>query len=235
MNVVLENGFNSLIAYYFRMTNFPFLDEYDLKILVDIANMSGIKLNTNANQYISEEIFSQFLNKLDEFVEGTWAKGIIGKTNLSWTYSCEERDSKRIRRLEFYDRFIDAYYDKHACMHKYRFEPKLLVFLNQMMGTDAEVLISKMPNPDTLKKFMTLKKIVLCKTPYNDNFYNNIPSNEYYDSFDDWSRDVETRGIYPQTYDFIEFVEQSILQNNQSTVEENSIKSTPKTLTRIPT
>lgn len=233
MKVNLENGFNSLIAYYFKMTNFKFLDEFDLKILVNLANMCGIELNLDEIQDISTQIFNRFLLRMDEVIDGTWYRGTVGHcTYENWVYNSEECDFKIIKRLSFYDRFVHEYYSCNQGMTVRYFIPKLLEFLDEVIGNDMALLMSRMPNSEVLKKYITLKKIVLCKTPDNSNFYENIPSNYLYDAFDNWERNVETRGIYPKTYKFIETLEQNILQ--LSLVEENKNESGPKTLVKVP-
>lgn len=235
MKVSLENGFNSLIAYYFKMTNFQFLDEFDLKILVNLANMCGIQLNIDDCKDISAEIFNKFLARMDEVISGTWYRGTVGRCDEeNWVYTSEERDFKTIKRLSFYDRFVSEYYSYSEGRNIRCLIPNLLEFLDEIIENDMELLMSRMPKSEVLKKYMTLKKIVLCKTPDNSYFYENIPSNYSYDAFDDWERDIETRGIYPKTYKFIEELEQTILQLNPSLSEENNNESVPKILARVP-
>lgn len=206
MKAELENGINSLIAYYFKMTRFKFLDEYDLRILVDLANVREIHLNVDDN---AEEIFNQFLSKLDDQIDGAWHKGIVGRTDIfRMIYNSEKENVETVKRLQINDNFIQK------CLTTYKEEElqivdELISFLDKVVGSDMNVLISKMPNSDLLKKYMTLKKIVLCKPAFIGDFYKDIPSASYYNSFDDWSDNEQDRGIYPQTYEFLEKVEQA--------------------------
>ena len=228
MNIQLENGINSLIAYYFKETNFKFLDEYDLKILVNLANMCGIQINIDDSKESITNIYSQFLSELDQLIEGTWCKGIVATANSSSTiWTNEKRDFERVYRLQINDRFMRKNLTIEG-QQELQIVPELDDFFNKMIGVDIEILLSRMPNSDLLKKYMTLKKVILCKTPDNEYFYENIPSDILYNSFDDWSINEQDRGIYLETYKFIESLEQKIIwdagQKINSCVSEKSCK-----------
>lgn len=218
----LENGINSLIAYYFKMTNFKFIDEYDLKILLNLANICGIKTDFDDNMDPVHEI-NRFLCKLGNVVQCNSYKGIVAWAFIQGPiYNSEKRKFEEIYRLK-----IDKNLMRKVFTHRgweIKIVPLSISFFDEIIGDDMDILTSKMPDSDLLKKYMTLKKVILCKTPYCDYFYENVASGDLYNSCDDWETDCHTRGIYPQTYQFVEEVEEKFIGSTKQQLGKRLVK-----------
>ena len=218
----LENGINSLIAYYFKMTGFKFIDEYDFKILLDLASICGIQTDFDDNMDPVHEI-AQFLSKLGNVVQGRSYKGIVAWAFIDGPiYNSEKRKFDKIYRLK-----IDKNFTRRVWTHcgfVIKLDSLANSFFDEIIGDDMDILISKMPDSNLLKKYMTLKKVILCKTPCCDFFYENIASDDLYDSFDDWETDCNTRGIYQQTYQFVKDVEEKIIGSTKQQLGKRLVK-----------
>lgn len=177
----LQNGAEALVAYYFKITGHPFLDEIDFKILLKMAKLCEITIDFPLDNNSISILFQQILKKLQDLDKGFYTHGRILKYH---PFNFEEKDAREISKLillRLYGKENGTYclYDRHVKS------------FDILIGNDMDILKSKMPNPDLFRDYMTAKKIILCKLP---NIYSGerdwlplINSDTAFRFFDDWA------------------------------------------------
>ena len=222
----LENGVNSLIAYYFSSTNFKFLDQHDLKNLINFANISGIQLDVNDNTESLIEIFNQFLADFYNTVGCELQKGDALDCREYEVWNNEINQIETVNRLVIENNNIEFF----ELFEPFE-TPKFKSVFDEMMGNDKALLEKVFSDLYTLKKYMIFKKIILCKSAYLYTdlvyFLNCIPSFKMSEDVLDFYAPEGQNGIHPKTYEFINNVEQSALQKSKEVV----VKQKQKKLT----
>lgn len=194
----LQNGVNALIAYYFKNTGFTFLDEFDLAILTNLASKCGIDLTCESP-----------LDALVEFHTFLLREIINPRSYYIDAYRMDEKnimmngEEKCVFRFEIDKKYISHFSTIYHCNI---FQDKVENDLVKIMGQDKDCLENYMPNSETLRKYLTLKKLVML-SPVDmseDRHKGFIASSDYYGAFN------QTREISPDAYAFIEEFEKSL-------------------------
>lgn len=194
----LQNGLNALIAYYFINTGFTFLDEMDLTVLTNLAGKCGIDLTCESP-----------LDALVEFHTFLLREIICPRSYYIDAYRMDEKnivmngEEKYVYRFEIDKKYISHFSAINNCNI---FQDKVENDLVKIMGQDKDRLENHMPNSETLRKYITLKKLVMLSPidMSNDRYKDFIASSDYYGAFN------QTREISPDVYTFIDEFEKSL-------------------------
>ena len=214
METKLKNGINSLIAYYFKTTGFYFIDEYDLSILINLSKQAGIDIDESQNNL--EEILSNFTSLIAKFFSQECDKENAKKSlSITSIWNNEKHEVEYIQKLNFFYYFYKPVLDGKKI--KFVVNPNLEKSFDELIGEDLSILSSKLPNDEMLKKYLTLKKIILCKTtnPFDEIFRSNVASINHSDSFNSLGYLNDENGeIDNEIYEFINEVEDAF-QNGE--------------------
>lgn len=194
----LQNGLNALIAYYFINTGFTFLDEFDLAILTNLASKCGIDLTCESP-----------LDALVEFHAFLLREIMSPRSYYIDAYRMDEKsivmngEEKSVFRFEIDKKYISHFSTIYHC---HIFQDKVENDLVKLMGQDKDRLENHMPNSETLRKYITLKKLVMLSSidMSNDRYKDFIASSDFYGAFN------QTREISSDVYAFIDEFEKSL-------------------------
>lgn len=194
----LQNGINALIAYYFINTGFTFLDEFDLAILTNLASKCGIDLTCESP-----------LDALVEFHTFLLREIISPRSYYIDAYRMDEKstvmngEEKSVFRFEIDKKYISHFSTIYHC---HIFQDKVENDLVKLMGQDKDCLENCMPNSENLRKYLTLKKLVMLSPidMTDDRYKDNIASSDYYNAFN------QSKEINQDVYTFIQEIEKTI-------------------------